>query len=86
MINLIPEDTDLGAFKAQVQFYRRLGPEGRSALAIQLSEQAREISMAGIRMRHPEYTKDDVVHALYRMLLGDDLYRAAWPQHALVQP
>lgn len=86
MTNLIAEDTDLGAFTAQVQLYRRLGPEGRVALAVQLSEQAREISKAGIQMRHPDYSEDDLAHALYRMLLGDDLYRAAWPRHALVKP
>lgn len=86
MTRLVPEDTDLEAFKAQVQFYRCLGPEGRAALGILLSEQAREISKAGIQMRHPDYSEEDVAHALYRMLLGDDLYRAAWPRHALVQP
>jgi len=86
MINLIPHDTDPSSFQAQLEFYRRIGPEGRVRLAFQMSEQAREISKAGIRMRHPEYTEDQVQHALFRLLLGDALYGSAWPEHELVQP
>lgn len=86
MSNFIPYDTDPSAFQAQLDFYRRIGPEARVRLAFQMSEQAREISKAGIRMRHPEYTEDQLQHALFRLLLGETLYRAAWPEREQVQP
>jgi hypothetical protein len=59
---------------------------GRVALAVQMSEDARAITMAGIRARHPEYAPAEVEHALFRLVLGDRLYRAAWPDRPLLAP
>ncbi len=51
-----------------------------------MSEQARQIAMDGIRHRHPEYTDEQVRHAMYRLTLGDELYEAAWPDRPLLAP
>lgn len=86
MTLLIPPDTDRPAFEAQLEFYRRIGPEARVRLAFQMSEEAREISKAGIKLRHPDYSELQVTHALFRLLLGDELYSAAYPAHEPVVP
>ena len=70
----------------QLAYYRRLGGAGRVALAIAMSEDAREVSRAGIRSRHPNYTPRDVEMALRRIILGDALVLAAWPREELRAP
>ncbi|HVT48025.1 MAG TPA: hypothetical protein VHD57_09580 [Vicinamibacterales bacterium] len=70
----------------QFEAYRRLGATGRMAIAFNLSTTSRQLAMAGIRRRHPEYSDGDVRLALARLLFGDALVRAAWPQCPLVDP
>jgi hypothetical protein len=66
--------------------WQRLGPEGRVALAGRMSVAARELARAGIQARHPEYTDEQLRRALFRLLLGDALVQAIWPDEALVEP
>ena len=44
------------------------------------------MAAAGIQSRHPDYDEVRVRQALARLLLGDALTRAAWPNEALVDP
>lgn len=69
-----------------MECYRRMTPGQRVALAAQMSEDVRAIAAAGIHARHPEYTREDVEHALRRLTLGDDLFRRAWPRAPLLAP
>lgn len=78
-------DTSAEAHQIQVAIWRRLGPEGRVALALNLSEAVRAIARDGIAKRHPEYDEDELRHALFRLTLGDELYQAAWPDHTLLE-
>jgi hypothetical protein len=82
----IPADTDEDAHRAQAEAYRRMGGSGRVAVAFRLTEMARQNSLAGIRRRHPEYDDTQVQRAYGRLVLGDDLARAVWPDHDLVDP
>ena len=79
-----PKDTTEEAYLVQLAIWRRLGDRGTAELSIRMSEQAREIAMEGIRHRHPEYSDEQVRHAMYRLTLGDDLYMAAWPDRPLL--
>jgi len=81
-----PRDTTLESHEAQLQAYRRLGATGRARLAATLSSDTRELTRAGIRARHGEYTEEEVELALRRILLGDDLFRRAWPARPLLAP
>lgn len=76
---VIPRDTSRAAYDRQIECYRRMSGAERVALSIRMSQDAREIARAGIRVRHPDYSNGDVEHALHRLLLGDDLFRRAWP-------
>lgn len=79
-------DTSPEAAEVQREIWRRLGGSGRVALAFRMSEAAREVSRAGIRSRHPDYTPAEVEHALRRMILGDELFCAAWPDAPRLPP
>ena len=59
-------DTKAEARVAQIEVLKRLGPERRSELAAQWSDEMRQIALQGIRDRHPEFSERRVVllHAL----------------------
>jgi hypothetical protein len=63
-----------------------MSPGRRGELAAELSELARELARAGIRARHGSYHARQVELALYRLLLGDELYLRAWPGEPLLEP
>ena len=79
-------DTTADADAIQVQALRRMGPARRGALAVEMSQSARTLSLAGIRHRHPEYDDATARWALFRLLVGDELFRRAWPQAPIVAP
>lgn len=79
-------DTSPEALAVQIAAYRRMGPEARVELALRMSDEVREITLAGIRSRHPTYSEAQARDALHRLLLGDELFRAVWPDHALLAP
>ena len=80
------QDTSLEAHRQQLAAYRRMGPEQRLLLALRMSDDGRSVAAAGIKSRHPAYGDDEVRDALRRLLLGDTLYRAAWPDRPLLDP
>jgi hypothetical protein len=47
---------------------------------------ARDLATAGIRHRHPEYDDGRIRLAYARLVFGDELTRAAWPDAELVDP
>ena len=64
--------------------YRRMGARARVTLAMSMSEEARRVTAAGIRARHPDYDDASVVAAMRRVTLGTALFRAAWPEAPVV--
>lgn len=79
-------DTSATAEAAQLAVYRRMSGEQRVTIASTLSEDVREVARAGIRARHPDYDEESVRLALYRMLLGDELFGRAWPRAPRFEP
>ena len=71
-------DTIDAARRVQREAQARLGGARRVELAFEMSAQAREISIAGIRSRHPELSPAEARTRLLRRLLGDELYEAAY--------
>jgi hypothetical protein len=65
---------------------RRMSPERKGHLAAQMAEDARAIVLASIRARHPEYDEQAARLALFRRLLGDELFTRAWPNAPLLAP
>lgn len=79
-------DTSPDADAIQIDAYRRLGGPGRAQVMFRLTELARRTAEAGIRRRHPGYGDAQVMLALARLVLGDDLVRSAWPDRELPEP
>jgi hypothetical protein len=71
-------DTSDAARRVQREAQARLGGARRVEMAFEMSAQAREISIAGIRSRHPELSLAEARAHLLRRLLGDELYEAAY--------
>jgi hypothetical protein len=56
------------------------------SVMFRLNELTRQTALSGIRRRHPEYSEAQSLMALRRLMFGDELTRAAWPRHPLLDP
>jgi len=72
-------DTTEEAARVQFTILRRLGMEGRGAMALELSDNLRAVTEAGVRRRHPDYTEEMVRLAALRLAIGEPLFRQAYP-------
>lgn len=63
-------DTSTAALERQRDAFRRMTPEERVALAVEMSDEIRAITEAGIRHRHPALTDEEVRAALAAIVLG----------------
>lgn len=59
----------------QRRLHQALGPEARFALAMSMSELAREFAKAGLRTQHPEYGEAELMRELTNQLYGRSLSR-----------
>jgi len=59
-------DTDPAAREVQLKVLRAMSGEQRLLLAIEMSELARELSRAGIRQQHPDWSEKQVTRELLR--------------------
>ena len=79
-------DTVPTARAVHLRVYQGMPPSDRVALAFAMTEDARRLAADGIRARHPEYDEALVRAAMRRVILGDALCRAVWPNTPLVAP
>jgi hypothetical protein len=83
---VLVSDTTPDAAAAHAEVFRRMAPSERSLIAARLSVAVRTTTLAGIRKRHPEYSDEHARLALFRILVGDELFARAWPQVPLLPP
>ena len=79
-------DTNPEAAAVQTAIFRRMTTDQRTRAAAEMSAMARAITLENIRARHPEYDAHQARMALYRMLVGDELFRRAWPTEPMLAP
>ena len=79
-------DTSLDAHRTQTRLLRSLPSARRVEVALQMSKEAREITLAGIRSRHPEYMENEARLALFRLLHGDETFKRVWRGQPLLEP
>ena len=72
----IARDTAGAARRVQVEALRRLDGPTRLQMALRMSDDSRDVTLAGIRHRHADWTDDDVQRELLRLLLGRELASA----------
>jgi hypothetical protein len=70
-----PHDTSREAWRQQLAALDRLGPAGRIAVALDLSESVRLIQLDAILARHPEWTTADAVRHMVAVQHGVALPR-----------
>lgn len=75
---VIERDTEPEAREAQLAALRRLGGAGRLEQALRLTEQARQLSIAGMTSRTPGLSDEEARRLLLRRTLGAELYEAAY--------
>jgi len=56
-----------------------MGLSGRAELTMQLCDNLREITKAGIRHRHPDYTDQQITQAYLRLILESELFQQIFP-------
>ena len=62
------------AEKVQIEILRKMGPEQRLRVSLELSKLSKKLLEEGIRNRHPEYSKQEVKLAVIKILLGNELF------------
>jgi hypothetical protein len=63
-------DTTTEAASIQMEIHRRLGPEARFRLAMEMSDTVLDLARVGISHRHPEMNEIGVTQALIVELYG----------------
>jgi hypothetical protein len=79
-------DTSQATARMRAEVFRRMTPAEKSKIVEQMSEEARQLARCGIRLRHPDYSSEEVEHALHRLLVGDALADKAWPDFTHLRP
>ena len=79
-------DTSIEAYGVQVEVVRAMSTGERMAQVMELSESMWAVTADGIRRRHPDYDSSEVEWASRRLRLGDELFRAAWPEAPRLEP
>lgn len=69
-----------------MEVFRRMGPGGRLAQALELSEEVRRASEAGVRLRRPEASDEEVRREAIRIALGPELFGAAFGERSGRRP
>ena len=76
---LFSADTSPEAARRQTEALRRMGLSGRAALTFELMDDLRNVTQAGIRSRHPEYSDQQVIQAYLKLILDPDLFGQLLP-------
>jgi len=71
-------DTSPDARRVVCELYRKMTPARKFELISQAYEFGRSLAMAGIRLRHPDATEEQVREIWARQHLGDELYDQAY--------
>jgi len=63
-------DTSDAMTEAHHRLYREIGETGRARIAAELSDLLRDLAIAGVKHRHPEYGEDQVVAEVLSVFYG----------------
>lgn len=81
----VPRDTTPEAMRVQIEIWRRMTPKERLDAAMGLTESMRQLTMRGIRARHPEYSEEEVRLALFERIHGKELVDRIWRNRRSVE-
>lgn len=81
-----PLDTSPDVERVQIEIFRRMSPEKRLQLAVELTNTSRKLLAEGVRLRHPEYDEEMVRLAVIRLILPEELFLAVYPRAGDILP
>jgi hypothetical protein len=73
-------DTDPEALAVQYEIYRKMTPARKLEIIFDLYRMGQELVMAGIRMRNPDATDEQVWRLWARQHLGAELFETVYGQ------
>jgi hypothetical protein len=71
-------DTSAEARRVVIELYRQMTPAQKMSLWVGARETGRQLGMAGLRMRHPKASEEEIWHMWARQQLGDELYEEVY--------
>ena len=63
-------DTSPEAGAIQIDIFRRMTPGRRIELVLEMSDSMRDVSLSGLRHRHPELNEQELHRELLRLMYG----------------
>ena len=63
-------DTSPAMREAQLRLYREIGETGRGRIAAEMSDLLRDLAIAGVKHRHPEYDEEQVLAEVLAIFYG----------------
>jgi len=64
-------DTTARAAAVQLRLYQAVDASRRAQIAVELSDAARETTLAGIRRRHPGFSEAELARSFLALVYGD---------------
>ena len=56
--------------EAQLRLYREIGEVGRGRIAAEMSDLLRDLAIAGVKHRHPEYGEEEILAEVLAVFYG----------------
>jgi hypothetical protein len=78
-LRVIPADTTPEAWRVQLEAFRRMTPVRRLDIALEMGDKGRELVVAGVRHRHPDYSPEQVRLAVLRLMQGREIFSMVYP-------
>lgn len=78
-IAVLSSDTSPDVERRQVDLWRRMSPSDKLRLVREMTRAVQELSLAGIRRRHPGASEDECKLRLALLTLGRDLACRVYP-------
>ena len=75
----LADDSSTEAERLQVSLWRSMSPAKKAHAVSTLCRATQELSLAGIRHRHPHASERECLLRLAELKLGPDLIRAVYP-------
>jgi|Deesub1362B_J571_1020462.scaffolds.fasta_scaffold05004_2 hypothetical protein len=79
-------DTSSKVRKVQIEILRKMGPEQRLRVSLELTGLSKKLLEEGVRSRHPKYSEQEVKLAVIRILLGNELFEIVYPDAKNLKP
>jgi len=77
---VLAADTSREAERVQVELWQRMSPLEKARIVGEISRMAQELSLLGIRRRHPHASERECLLRLAVMKLGRELAGGAYPE------